>query len=68
MNRSEKCNALTDALERCKKYAVLEDALEKNGITKKDDVRFREVNGRIEVTINGEYYGIWDTLRRTFVD
>lgn len=68
MNPKEKTTISPEVLERCKRYAILDDALEKNGITKKDDVRYREVNGRIEVTINGEYYGIWDTMRRTFVD
>lgn len=51
-----------------KDLAELLEALKKNGITEKDDVRLRHVYGRIEVTINGEYYGIWDTTRRTFVD
>ena len=23
---------------------------------------------RIEVTVNGEYFGIWDTVKKTFVD
>ena len=53
---------------RCENYAILYEALERLGITKKDDVRYREISGRIEVTVNGKYYGIWDTERRTFVD
>jgi hypothetical protein len=32
------------------------------------NVTFEEVDGRIKVIVNGEYYGIWDVLRRTFVD
>ena len=43
-------------------------ALEENGVTKDDDVRFHYEYGRVKVTVNGEYYGIWDVGRRTFVD
>lgn len=43
-------------------------ALEENGITKDNDIRFHYEYGRVKVTVNGEYYGIWDVNRRTFVD
>jgi hypothetical protein len=43
-------------------------ALEENGVTKADDVRFHYEYGRVKVTVNGEYYGIWDVQRKTFVD
>ena len=42
-------------------------ALETLGI--KGTITFRPiVPDRIEVKVNGEYFGIWDTVRKTFVD
>ena len=43
-------------------------ALTLNGITDKDSVELEQVSGRVKIVVNGEYYGVWDTLRRTFVD
>ena len=44
-------------------------ALETLGITdSKNRVEYESVSGRVKITVDGEYYGIWDTLRRTFVD
>lgn len=64
-----KCEAAAPALlERNNKVEKLLTALVKFGFTEKDEVRIREVDERIEVTINGEYYGVWDTVRQTFVD
>lgn len=43
--------------------------LEALGITdSKNRVEYESVGGRVKVTVDGEYLGIWDTLRRTFVD
>ena len=43
--------------------------LEALGITEsKNRVEYESVGGRVKVTVDGEYLGIWDTLRRTFVD
>ena len=42
-------------------------ALEIFGV--KGKVEMRHINpGRIEVIVNGEYFGIWDVSRKTFVD
>jgi hypothetical protein len=57
-----------ELLKLCENIAILEDALEKNGIKKSDAVRFERMDDRVKVTVNGEYYGIWDINRRTFVD
>lgn len=57
--------------DKAKTADALEDlrrALELNGIKKTDEVKFHQMNGRIRVTINGTYYGVWDIIRRTFVD
>ena len=43
--------------------------LKLNGVKDSDEVEFSEMkHGRFKVTVNGEYYGIWDITRRTFVD
>jgi hypothetical protein len=68
MNMKKIINASPALLERNKKVEKLLTALVKFGFTEKDEVRIREVDERIEVTINGEYYGVWDTVRQTFVD
>ena len=37
------------------------------GVTGK--VHLRQIAAdRIEVTVDGEYFGIWDSVRKTFVD
>ena len=43
-------------------------ALEKLGV--KGEVKLRPPLDplRIVVTVNGEYFGIWDVIRKTFVD
>lgn len=68
MNTNKIINASPELLERNKKVEKLLTALVKFGFTENDEVRIREVDKRIEVTINGEYYGVWDTVRQTFVD
>jgi hypothetical protein len=40
-----------------------------NGVKDSDKVDWNEVEeGRLRVTVNGEYYGVWDIARKTFVD
>lgn len=42
-------------------------ALEALGVT--GAVQLRQIAAdRIEVTVDGSYFGIWDILRKTFVD
>ena len=42
-------------------------ALEVLGVTGR--VHLREIaTDRIEVTVDGAYFGIWDSVRKTFVD
>ena len=42
-------------------------ALKTLGVTGK--VHLRQIaTDRIEVTVDGEYFGIWDVIRKTFVD
>ena len=43
-------------------------ALEILGVTGEITVRPPIDPLRIVVTVNGEYFGIWDVLRKTFVD
>lgn len=42
-------------------------ALEILGVTGKATFRYI-THDRVEVMINGEYFGIWDATRKTFVD
>lgn len=58
----EDFNTLVEELEEIRR------ALEINEVTSKDNVKLEWSNDRVKITINGEYYGIWDTMRRTFVD
>ncbi len=45
----------------------LHSALAKLGI--KGTITTRQISAeRIAVWVNGEYFGIWDTARKTFVD
>lgn len=44
------------------------EALEILGISGKITLRPITDAARIEVTVNGEYFGIWDAARKTFVD
>ena len=45
----------------------IKKALAALGVT--GTVQLRQIAAdRIEVTVNGEYFGIWDILRKTFVD
>ena len=42
-------------------------ALEVLGVT--GEVHLREIaTDRIEVTVDGAYFGVWDIVRKTFVD
>lgn len=43
-------------------------ALEILGVTGEVELRPPLDPLRIVVTVNGEYFGIWDVLRKTFVD
>lgn len=43
-------------------------ALEILGVTGKITLRPITDLDRIEVTVNGEYFGIWDAVKKTFVD
>ena len=45
----------------------IEKALNILGVT--GTVHLRQIaTDRIEVTVDGEYFGIWDVVRKTFVD
>lgn len=44
------------------------NALKILGISGKITLRPIRDLDRIEVTVNGEYFGIWDSVRKTFVD
>ena len=53
------------------KNSINEDiikALEKLGVKGEIELRPPLDPLRIVVTVNGEYFGIWDILRKTFVD
>lgn len=43
-------------------------ALEKLGVSGQIDLRPIADLNRIEVSLNGEYFGVWDRERKTFVD
>ena len=42
-------------------------ALEALGVTGKATFRYI-THDRVEVMVNGEYFGIWDAIRKTFVE
>ncbi len=43
-------------------------ALEKLGVSGRITLRPIADLDRIEVTVNGEYFGVWDRVKSTFVD
>lgn len=43
-------------------------ALEILGVKGETSLRPLSYPDRIEVTVNGVYFGVWDTIRKTFVD
>lgn len=54
-----------------KVYLEIREALEKLGWDEKkcNTVRIDPIDeNRYVVCVNGEYFGIWDSLRKTFVD
>lgn len=50
----------------CKMKEILE-ALKTLGVEGSVTIRYIDKN-RTAVYVNGEYFGIWDTIRKTFVD
>lgn len=48
----------------------IREALNKLGCSKKSDrIEIKSIDeNRHEVRINGEYFGVWDSIRKTFVD
>lgn len=52
-------------------YSEIREALKELGFNKKesDKVEIKSIDEtRHEVHINGEYFGVWDSGRKTFVD
>ena len=52
-------------------YIEIREALKELGFNKKesDRVEIKSIDGnRHEVHINGDYFGVWDSHRKTFVD
>lgn len=45
----------------------IKNALEILGVNGKATFRYIS-HDRVEVKVNGEYFGIWDSIRKTFVD
>lgn len=55
-------------------YAIIRSeikiALHKLGVSKKAHIGYEPnaYRDHIKVTVDGEYYGVWDAVRKTFVD
>lgn len=55
-------------------YAIIRSeikiALHRLGVSKKANITYEPnaYRDHIKVTVNGKYYGVWDTVRKTFVD
>lgn len=52
-------------------YTEIHEALKELGFNKKesDRVEIKSIDeNRHEVNINGDYFGVWDSNRKTFVD
>jgi hypothetical protein len=46
----------------------IKSALEKLGVHGRITLRPIADLDRIEVSVNGEYFGVWDSVKKTFVD
>lgn len=73
--RGKELLALGITAETLEEYAEMENddaeiraALHKLGVRDSANVETRTYGNHVKVTVDGEYFGVWDNVRKTFCD